>query len=478
MQKVRKYINNIRIIPFLILNFFIFSPKAYTQEIAIFTGKTSLALNEKFTVTIYFPKDNKRDFKVYQNYFFPDIDDFEKGRTAFLEVDEPKGYKITQYYKPRKAGNFEVNPIHIKVKDKFYTSKKAIVKVSSKTTKKPDSEPEIKLNDKLEFDEPKLEILFDLQATKSRVYSGEGVGITLSFLISTSNKAEITFIDLAEQRKEFLKKLKPANCFIEDFSIANQIIMDTVTVKDKKYTRWKLYEGVFFPLDSNAIKIPAVNFSILTYSLAKNKHQSIERRVVLKRVATKPVLLKVMALPNNRGSQQVPVGYFKLNEEVSSAKFHTGKSFKYTFTIVGEGNIATLPAPSIISSENFDIYAPKITQQVSRHQGKITGVKSFVYNVTPKEPGDFLLSDYIKWSYFNTAKSDFDTLSSSVSLKVRGESLKNNYISANNPGDFYSRINTDNNQLRLLAKDTNLKLLANVFILIMLVITGILVLKK
>ena len=129
-------------------------------------------------------------------------------------------------------------------------------------------------------------------------------------------------------------------------------------------------------------------------------------------------------------------------------------------------------------SQYFDIYAPKITQEISHQQGRVVGGKSFVYYVTPKEPGDFKFSDFFRWPYFNTAKGQVDTLTSVLSLKVRGESLKNNYISANNPGDFYSRINSDSNQLKIFAKDDRMKFWANTFILIMLVITAVLVLKK
>ena len=478
MQKVRINIINSRIVPFLLLNLFIFSTKAYTQEISIFASKTNIHLNEKFSIIISFPKDNKRDFKVYHQFLFPDIDNFEKGRTLFLEEEDPKGYKIIQYYKPRKTGNFDVNSFQIKVKDKVYTFKKTNIKVIEKGNISTDQDPDPKIDDKLEFEEPKLEVLLDVKTSKQLLYQGEGVGVEILFLISTQNKAEITFIDIEEQRKEFLKKLKPGNCFIEDFPMSNQIESDTVVVNEKKYTKWKLYEGVFFPMDSNTIKIPSLNFSILTYKTAKNKQQSVERELVVKKLNSKPMLLKVVALPKSNAKEQSIVGYYKLTESVSVEKFQTGKSFKYTFTIIGEGNVGAIPSPNILSNEAFDIYAPKITQSIFLQNGKVTGSKSFVYYVTPKEPGSFDLSKFVKWAYFNTSKGGYDTLTSTLSLKVRGESLKNNYISTNNPGDFYSRINTEDNTIKILVADNNVMLLANILILFMLVSTGILVVKK
>ena len=98
MQIVRKNIKFIRIVLFCAVNLFIFSSKAYTQEIDVFAGKTNISINENFTVTILFPKDNKREYKAFHQYFFPDIADFEKGRTLFLEEEDDKVYKIIQYF--------------------------------------------------------------------------------------------------------------------------------------------------------------------------------------------------------------------------------------------------------------------------------------------------------------------------------------------------------------------------------------------
>ncbi len=478
MYKVRKNIKYIRIIPFVILNIFIFSIKGYTQEIDVFTGKTNLSINEKFTVAIFFPKDSKREFKAYRQYFFPDIADFEKGRTVYMDEEEPKGYKIIQYYSPRKSGTFIVNPVRIKIRDKVYASKRVQVKVSRRTNYKAEEPPVIKIDDNLEFEEPKLDAALDIRSTKTKVYIGEGFGITVSFLISTQNKVEITFVDLNDQRKEFIKKMKSSGYFIEDFLLPNEIEVDTVMIKEKKYTKWKLYEGVFFPIDSNNIKIPVLNLSVITYAIAKNKNESVERKSITRIFSTRPILIKVTALPISKGRVQPPVGYYRLSESVFPDKIRTGKSFKYTFTIVGEGNIAALPDPVIYPGEYFDIYAPRIAQEISRQQGRVFGTKSFVYYVTPKEPGDFKLSNFFKWTYFNAVNGRFDTLTSLLSLKVRGESLKNNYISVNNPEDFYNRINTDSNTVRLFVKDNDIKLWVNMFILSMLVVTAVLVLKK
>ncbi len=478
MKKVIKNSGNSIKIVLLLLNVFIFSTKGYSQEIDVLVGKTNISLKEKFTVTLFFSKEHKREFKAYRQFFFPDITDFEKGRTVYLEEEDPKGFKIIQYYKPLKTGRFTINPIKIRIKDNVYSTKKTVVVVSSKREQKVDDELIIKVDDNLEFEAPKLDVLLDIHSSKPSVYVGEGFGISVSLLISIQNKAELTFFDLNEQRTKLIKRMKSSGCFIEDFPVSNEALLDTITLKDKKYAKWNLYEGVFYPIDSNGITIPKLDFSIIAYALAKNKNESIERNPIRKEFSTRPVFIKVFAVPQKKGKEQSVVGFFKMIESVSTTKIVTGKSFKYTFTILGEGNIERLPEPITTSGENFDVYAPRISYEIIRQQGKVYGSKSFVYYVTPKEPGDFKLTDLFKWPYFDVSTRKFDTLTSELSLKVRGESLKNNYISVNNPGDFYNRINTDSNLVRLFAQENKLKFWANIFIVIMLVGTAVLVLKK
>jgi hypothetical protein len=297
-------------------------------------------------------------------------------------------------------------------------------------------------------------------------------------LISTHNKGEFSIIKLNEQRKSFVKLLKQLNCLVEEIATSEDLGQDSVVIKDKKYIEWKLFEGIFFPLDSANLQIPSLAFKFLTYSTAKFKSESVERKSIEKFLYTKPLKIKVKPLPGKWGKELPPVGYFNLSEAIGSHKFYTGKSFKYTFRIVGEGNISNIPNPTVLSNENFDIYSPKISQEIYRQQGRITGVKTFVYYVTPKEPGEFKLGDYFKWPYFNTAFKRFDTLSSTLSLKVRGESLKNNYISVNNPGDFYNKFNTESNRLMPIVKKDNEKIWINISLLLMLLVVAFIVFKK
>jgi hypothetical protein len=128
--------------------------------------------------------------------------------------------------------------------------------------------------------------------------------------------------------------------------------------------------------------------------------------------------------------------------------------------------------------DNFDFYSPNIEQNIIRRSGKVTGSKLFTYFGIPNEPGEYDLSDYISLIYFDPNREIYDTLKSSVILTAIGESKKNQTISASDLGSFYDRLNTGDNTLRRRNALADIRLFANVMILVLVVGGSALIFKK
>ena len=105
-------------------------------------------------------------------------------------------------------------------------------------------------------------------------------------------------------------------------------------------------------------------------------------------------------------------------------------------------------------------------------------MKQFNYYGIPNEPGEYHLKDYFNWIFFNTKTEQYDTLSSELVLNVSGESKRNLSISSNDLGSFYDIIEFENNKLTSRVGDVYTKIFANIFILIMLVLSLIFVFRK
>jgi hypothetical protein len=451
---------------------------SYGQDGAITLGKSSISLNEDFTITLTLPKNKKKEFQSYPYYIFPQIVDLVKKRTQYLQDETSKDYKIIQYYTPRKEGTFTLDPFSLYLNGKPIRSKGLNIKVSVADPKI--KEPEVSEEKGVEFKNVKPDIFLKLLVNKTSVYINEGIHISLVlFYPSPNNNVDFSFIDLNQQFTDIKRKIKPSNCWIEETDISEKIQMDTVMLDHKKYFKWNLYDGMFFPLDTNPVVFPTLDFKLIKYQTALNSaNTSIIRKANEFTLNTHPLKRKVRTLPPHPLREEVSVGDYKLEESIHPSALKTGSSFNYRFTVIGEGNISAINNPRIKENEIFEFYSPEITQGMLNNQQRMVKARSFNYYVLPKEPGSYPFKQYIYWVYFNPQLNKYDTLYSVYTLKVKGESQKNSYISSNDLGSFYNQSDKENNSLMPMEKDEFIKLFANIIILFMLVTTAILILKK
>ncbi|HXA02818.1 MAG TPA: hypothetical protein VNW99_12565, partial [Cytophagaceae bacterium] len=242
------------------------------QESTITLGKSTIALNEEFTITLTFPKDKKKQFQSFIPQLFPSINDMVKTRTTYLKDETSKEFKITQYYKPLQEGVAILNPFSLILAEKSVQSSGAKIKIKPANSQiKNIPEPDDK---DLEFKTHKEEMFLKVSVNKSSVYWNEGVNVSVAFYSSISNPVELTLIDLHRQLTEIRKKIRPLNCWVEDLESKEDITLDTITIDKKKYNLWVIYAGEFYPLDTTPIFIPPLDFKIIKYSIAKSKENT------------------------------------------------------------------------------------------------------------------------------------------------------------------------------------------------------------
>ena len=300
----------------------------------------------------------------------------------------------------------------------------------------------------------------------------------LAFYVAESNRADMRFYDLGTQITEIVKNLKPASCWEESFNIDN-INGESIKLNGKNYTRYKIYQATFFPLNVEDISFPSVGLKMIKYKVAKNpSFFGRNRQEDYETFYSREKSVKVLDLPPHPLKESVAVGNYILSEKLSEGSLETGKSFNYEFTVNGEGNISAIEAPQPETDENFDFYAPNVQQNVNKSNSRVRGTKSYNFYAIPNEPGEFDFSDYFSWVYFNPQKEQYDTLKSELVLNITGESRKNQYIASTDLGDFYDQINTANNELTSLRSASWIKWALNLFIVGIMGLTLFILLRK
>lgn len=286
------------------------------------------------------------------------------------------------------------------------------------------------------------------------------------------------FYELGKQLAEILKKIKPSNCWEENFNIEN-IEGEPIEIHGKNYTQYKIYRGAFFPLNTQPIIFPSVGLEMIKFKVAKNpSFFGQNRQEDFKTFYSKTKTVKVKQLPAHPLRDLVAVGDYRLDEKLNSHDLQTGQSVGYEFNIFGEGNISAIEKPPVKNDNNIEFYEPNVRQNINRENGRVNGTKSFAYFMIPKEPGVYALKDYFQWVFFNPTSKRYDTLRSTQVVKVTGPSQRNQAIESNDLGLFYERIESADNTLRATSGGSWIQLGVNIFILLVLGASGYLVFKK
>lgn len=474
-------------INFLLIPCLLFAARllqAQTPQITL--GPDEIGENQAWSITITVQNDR---LKSYDN--FPDIEGFRKRGTSnqsttnIVNGQMSSSQSVIMTYLPMRQGTINVPAFTMKVNDKAIHVSGKKVKVGAPVQQQRDPFRSIFEKDddffgrgETEFVDIKDDAFLAFTTSKDEVYVGEGFNATLSFYVSEDNRAPLQFHELGQQLATILKKVKPNNCWEENFNIEN-IEGETVVIQGKDFTQYKIYQATYYPLNAEPIIFPKVGLEMIKYKVAKNpSFFGQNRKEDFKTFYSQPKKVTVKELPPHPLRETVAVGNYQLYEHMPSTDLETGKSASYVFNIFGEGNISAIEKPKVNNDNDFEFYEPNVRQDINRENGRVTGTKSFNYFMIGKEPGRYDLKKYFEWVFFNPEKKQYDTLRSKLTVYVTGESKKNEAILSNDAGAFYDKIQTSENSLQVVDHSDWVKTAFSVFTVLMIGASAFFVFKK
>jgi BatD DUF11 like domain len=467
---------------FLSLFCIIYAPMM-AQQATISIDKTEVALNEPLQISA-----NMTNGRLTQCGNFPDIAGFDRSvrssssHTSIVNGVMSSTESIIQYYNAKKEGTYTIPPFTMTINGQNVRFAGAKVKVgpSQQATDPFDAFWGVtRRNEPEEYWNLKADAFFAVNTSHNAVYAGEGFNLNISFYFGENNQANLDFSeDISQQLAEILKKVKPKNCWEENFGI-DYLMPQVVNLGGKRYRQYKIYEANYYPLNTDPIEIPSVALDMVEYKISKNiSFFGLNQKKEKKTFHSQARKIVVKPLPPHPLRDQVAVGNYQLGEKLSERNLQTGKSFSYHFQIKGEGNISAINKPTLPTNTNFDFYDPNIQQQINRNQGTVYGTKTFSYMAVPKEPGNYKLDEQFKWIYFNPQMGRYDTLRSQLNVNVKGESIKNSALEASDLGDYYELIKNADNDLMSIHKDGFFTIFANTMLLLILGTTFWIAFKK
>jgi hypothetical protein len=390
--------------------------RAQEASIQIELGTSPLALNRPFTITVLIRDSEERSYDR-----FPDLPGFTKRGTTTTTVNDRTGItqRITQSYMANRPGVFLVPPFSMVVNGQTVRSSGGPVTVTTN-----DAEGSNETTGGAEPDDVlpsatlpgKTDAFLALQANRNHVYVGEGFTVRLAFLVADDARQELQFYQLSEQVAEILPRVRPANCWEENFGISGEPQTRRVTLNGRTYTEYRVFEAAYFPLNAQPVAFPSVSLNVLTKPAGKAEP-------VLQTFRTTPFAVQPRPLPPHPQRERAAVGTFRWQESLTPTRGRTGQTLTYTVRLTGEGNLAGIDLRTPANDEAFDFYPPDVQQSVDRRAGRVAGEKVFSFPLIPKKAGTFALARYWSFVFFDPHTGRYETLRPTTTVRISGAAL-------------------------------------------------------
>ncbi|WP_162051708.1 BatD family protein [Pontibacter pamirensis] len=458
------------------------------QQISLELGKSPLPLNQYYTISV---KLQDQQLKEYTP--FPEIEGFKRSNKYSSTKTIITGGKtttiltITQNYAALEEGEYALRPFSMEVNGQTVQSKGMAIEVTPMQLNVPQqvNVPDLISEDDtpVAADEPEFidkddNAFLTIYTDKKEVFVGEGVNVVLYFYLAETDQQLLDFYDFANQLSIIVRQLKQPNTWEEAFDFT-EITPENVTVQGEPYLRFKLYESVLYPLNLEPLRFPQLKLQMIKYRVAKNPSLLAEdRQEGYKTFYSRERMIPVKELPPHPLRDVVPVGNYTLTESLSKKRVAANKSFTYLFEVNGEGNLAAIMPPAPEVPPGLEFYPPDVRQDVTKRSGRVVGSKTFAYTVLPREPGQYNIDNMLQWIYFNPTTAAYDTLRPSLQVQITGANGSNALVLTRDLGSFYNIIENEDNTLVDVHFFDTIKRYTTIILLILLLISAFVFLKK
>lgn len=448
-----------------------------SQTISFKCNNTTLYKNDFLSISITFSKDAKKEYNAYKSYQFPDIADMVKSHTYFIDKEgADKTRTITQWYEPIKPGTKNVPAISIQTKNKTFTNPSFTITVLSQLSDEP-TEPPAEAwigKTKLQLDIPTIE--WHLTSSTKDLYPMQPIHIKGYLLIPIDNTIPFTFINSHEQKELLKKKIKNNNCLIQDQDLLNTFERDTITKDNIEFLKLTVIDQFLFPQKAGDITIPATEWYVFAYKKGTSDDGIVRlpEKILLK---DKAIVIKVKELPATTSDKIVPVGVFHIKDYLDAKRIRNGQATYLTIVLETNTDPASIGNFDFTSSD-IELMGEEIVslRVINDEQWRVR--KEFKFQINPLRSGQYQLAEAFRYVYFNPTKHTYDTIHPKSVLTVYGDRIVESNAMLTND-EFYNRYNYQTNNTLFKTNQNDLfNYLANLIILIMLVVTAILVIKK
>ena len=131
---------------------------------------------------------------------------------------------------------------------------------------------------------------------------------------------------------------------------------------------------------------------------------------IKKNISTPKIAINVNPLPTGKPADfSGGVGEFNISSSINNKELKTNDAITIKLVISGTGNLKLISNPEIKFPDDFEVYDPKVDNQVRLTREGLTGNKVIEYLAIPRHAGTYKIPG-VSFSYFDIRSKSYKTL--------------------------------------------------------------------
>lgn len=310
-------------------------------------------------------------------------------------------------------GKFTIGSAQITVSGKLYKSNPITIEVLKGNSQPTNSNPGSGKN--RVSSSSKGNVFVRINLSKTKVYQGEQIIASLKIYDKTAQLGGFNDIKFPSYSGFWAQEVKtPTNLSLTRDKYNNEIYYSAV-----------LRQDVLFPQKSGTLTIdPCTVDCIVKEKVGQRRNffgEPVDVYQNAQRVLKSPTRkVRVLPLPANKpASFTGAVGSnFKFNMNVDRTELKSNESISLKLTVSGNGNMKIVDKINIDFPASFDVFDPKISNNINSSASGSRGSKTFEYLIIPREPGEYKIPA-TQFSYFDVKSATYKTLTTKeINFKI------------------------------------------------------------
>lgn len=335
------------------------------------------------------------------------------------KVTQNQSYTYTYILEATKEGKYSIDPAEATIGNDKVKSNSLTIEVlkSSGNSKSNQQDSQQRQSATTSDNLPNDDLFVAVDVNKKSAYVGEPIEATIKIYtrvgIAGFEDAKFPTFD---------------GFWSQEIETDPNIQFQRTNINGKIYNMGVIRKYLLFPQKKDRLEIPPFEL-VVVYQGRSTRSQSIFDEFFggvenyRKRLLSKPISINIKELPADAPESFIgAVGTYKLDASLDKSKLKTNEAVTVRVKVSGSGNIKLIGTPKVEFPAGFELFDPKVNDNVNTTTSNTSGTKTYEFIAIPRSAGNFEIPA-VEFTYFDLSKNAYVTLhTKSMPLEVIADS--------------------------------------------------------